>query len=90
MLCCSPFVGLLIPRVDQSGVLKTVGVVNTRIDVQGPVRIRVSGLPASEKYLVWRELKKKPLKLRLERSDGSTYVVIPEIAPWSAGFLYVK
>lgn len=89
-VCCSPFVGLLIPRVDQGGVLKTVGVVNTRIDVQGPVRIRVSGLPISAKYMVWRELKKKPQKLRLEKSGGETYVVIPEIAPWSAGFLYVK
>ena len=90
VLCCSPFVGLLIPRVDQDGVLKTVGVVNTRIDVQGPIKIRVSGIPASEKYMVWRELKKKPKKLRLEKVDGATYVVIPEIAPWSAGFLSVK
>ena len=89
VLCCSPFVGLLIPRVDKDGTLKTVGVVNTRIDTQGQIKIRVS-LPSSEKYVVWRELKKKPVKLRVERSEGATYVVIPEIAPWSAGFISVN
>ena len=40
--------------------------------------------------MVWRELKKKPVKLRVERSEGATYVVIPEIAPWSAGFISVN
>ena len=86
-VCCSPFVGLLIPRVGDDGTLKTLGLVNTRIDVQGPVKIKIKGLPASAKHVIWNELKKKPLKLRLERTDDGIYVVVHEIAPWSAGFI---
>ena len=86
-VCCSPFVGLLIPRVGDDRTLKTLGLVNTRIDVQGPVKIQIKSLPASARHMIWNELKKKPLKLRLERADDGIYVVVPEIAPWSAGFL---
>ena len=88
-LCCSPFVGLIIPRVTADGALRTVGVVNTRIDVQGPVRIRLDRIPASAKYVVWHEMKKKPVRIRLKRAEGLSYAVIPEIAPWNAGFLTV-
>lgn len=86
-VCCSPFVGLMIPRTDQAGTLKTVGIVNTRIDVQGPIRIKLGGLPASTRTLIWNELKKKPLKLHLERTNEGVYVTVPEIAPWNAGYL---
>ena len=86
-MCCSPFVGLLIPRVSQDGSLKTVGLVNTRIDSQEGIRIRLSGLPQNVKSVVWHEMKKKPVKLRIERADGFCYVVIPEISAWNAGFL---
>ena len=88
--CCSPFVGLVIPRVDGNGNIKTIGVVNTRIDVQGPVTIRISKVPSSIKYVFWHELKKKPIKLKLEKSEDANYVTIPEIAPWSAGFVSVN
>lgn len=87
VVCCSPFVGLLIPRVDEAGVLKTLGIVNTRIDVQESIRVRINGLPSSAKHVFWNELKKKPMKLRLERTDDGVYVVVPKIAPWSAGYI---
>lgn len=32
-------------------------------------------------------LRKKPVRVRLERSEGFLYAVIPEIAAWNAGFL---
>ena len=89
-LCCSPFVGLVIPRVTADGTLKTVGVVNTRIDVQGPIRIRLDRIPDSAKRIIWHEMKKKPVRIPMERVDGSVYAVIPEIAPWNAGFLTFK
>lgn len=88
-LCTSPFVGLVIPRVTQEGCLKTVGIVNTRIDTQEEIRIRLSGIPEdTPKYAIWREMKKKPVKLRLEyTSTGETYIVIPNISAWNAGFI---
>ena len=89
-LCCSPFVGLVMPRVTADGTLKTVGVVNTRIDVQGPIRIRLDRIPDSAKRIIWHEMKKKPVRIPMERVDGSVYAVIPEIAPWNAGFLTFK
>lgn len=87
-VCCSPFVGLLIPRVTEEGSLKTVGLINTRIDSQEQLRIRLSGVPSDVKFLMWREMKKKPVRVRLERdADGLCYVTIPSISAWNAGFL---
>ena len=87
-VCCSPFVGLLIPRVTESMTLKTIGVMNTRIDSQGSIRIRLSGIEDSATHAIWRELKKKPVRIPLESTPpGESYVVIPEISAWSAGFL---
>jgi hypothetical protein len=88
-VCCSPFVGLIIPRVSTEGSLRTVGVVNTRIDAQEEIRIRLSGVPEQAK-VIWHELKKKSLNCRLESVDGQTYVTVPHIAAWNAGFLEIK
>lgn len=87
-VCCSPFVGLLIPRVTEEGCLKTVGLINTRIDSQEQIRIRLSGVPSDAKSVMWREMKMKPVRVRLERdADGLCYVTIPSISAWNAGFL---
>ena len=88
-VCCSPFVGLVIPRVSADGNLRTVGVVNTRIDSQEEIRIRLAGVPEKAK-VTWHELKKKPLRCRVESVDGQTYVMIPQIAAWNAGFLEIR
>jgi hypothetical protein len=88
-VCCSPFVGLIIPRVSADGHLKTVGVVNTRIDTQEKIRIRLSGLSSKAK-VIWHELKKKPVRCRVEVVDDQTYVEIPQIAAWNAGFLEIR
>jgi hypothetical protein len=88
-VCCSPFVGLVIPRVSADGNLRTVGVVNTRIDSQEEIRIRLTGAPA-KMTAVWHELKKKPVRCRTEVVDGQTYVTIPQISAWNAGFLELK
>ena len=86
--CCSPFVGLLIPRVTEEGCLKTVGLINTRIDSQEQIRIRLSCVPSDVKSLTWREMKKKPVRVRLERdADGLCYVTVPSLSAWNAGFL---
>ena len=86
--CCSPFVGLLIPRVTSEGQLKTVGMINTRIDSQEQISIRLTGVPANVKSVMWREMKKKPVRVRLERTaDGQCHVILPSLSAWNAGFL---
>lgn len=87
VLCKSPFVGLVIPRVDASGELRTLGVMNCRIDVQGPIRFELSSLPQDTDRAVWYELKKEPVTLNIQRQDGVAFIEIPEIAAWNAGFL---
>ena len=63
--------------------------VNTRIDSQEEIKIRLAGVPEKAK-VTWHELKKKPLRCRVESVGGQTYVTIPQIAAWNAGFLEIK
>ena len=88
VLCCSPFVGLLIPRVATDGSIRTLGLVNCRIDEQSVLRFSLPALPARCKTAVWHELRKKPVKLKIERSgDGNAYVEVPSLGAWNAGFI---
>ena len=88
VLCCSPFVGLLIPRVATDGSIRTLGLVICRIDEQSVLRFSLPALPARCKTAVWHELRKKPVKLKIERSgDGNAYVEVPSLGAWNAGFI---
>lgn len=87
VVCASPFVGLLIPRVDKDGLLKTVGIMNTRIDVQEHLRIKLNSLPENAKKVLWYEMKKSPMELPIEWTDKQAYVEIPEIGAWNVGYL---
>lgn len=88
VLCCSPFVGLMIPRIDSNGALRTLGLVNCRIDTQNSIRFSFPALSTGVKSAVWRELRKKPVKLKVKHDiDGTAYVEIPSIAAWNAGFV---
>ncbi|MBQ0006202.1 MAG: hypothetical protein KBS57_02215, partial [Alistipes sp.] len=87
VVCCSPFIGLLVPRIDSDGVLTTVALQNVRIDAQGPVRLRLQDIPEGTKSVQWFEMKKEPVKLPVVTEGGNSYVTIPEIAAWNCGFL---
>ena len=87
VVCCSPFVGLVVPRIDALGRLRTLGLLNVRIDSQGPVRLRFSRLPKSVRDVVWYEMKGEPVHLGVEREAGEAYVTIPKLGAWNAGFL---
>jgi len=86
-ICRSPFVGLMIPRIEEDGTLRTVGLLNSRIDRQGPIRLHLSSLPSGVKNAVWYELKKKPIKLKIHEDTEGYYVEVPQIDAWNAGFL---
>ena len=87
-LCLSPFIGLVIPRVDSEGALRTLGLVNCRIDSQEAIRFSLPALPSGVSSVVWRELRKDPVNLKIDREgNGVPYVEIPSISAWSAGFI---
>ena len=90
IVCCSPFIGLVVPRIAESGGLRTVGLLNVRIDCQGPVRLRIPDLPESVCKVSWYEMKANPVQLSVEREGGAAYVTIPKLGPWNAGFLYIE
>ena len=83
----SPFVGLMLPRVAADGALRTVALVNTRIEAQGPVVLRLRGVPKSVTALTWRELRKPPVELKVTWAGEVARVTIPEIAAWNGGYL---
>ena len=86
----SPFVGLMLPRVsEKDGTLRTVALLNVRIDAQEQVRLALRGVPAGAKA-VWRELRRAPVELPLVREGDSARVVIPSIGAWNAGYLEVS
>ena len=82
----SPFVGLMIPRVTEKGELRTVALLNTRIDVQGPVTVRLRGVPQGT-AAVWRALRQAPLALPVVRDGDVARVTVPEVGAWNAGYL---
>ena len=90
VICCSPFIGLMVPRVDGLGRLRTVGLLNVRIDSQGPVRLRLPLLPEDVRTVSWYEMRGERVQLRVEREAGAAYVTIPKLAAWNAGFLSIK
>ncbi len=85
---CSPFVGLMLPRVSaKDGALCSVALLNVRIDVQGPIELRLRGVPKTADKAVWHELRKPPVEIPLRRSFGCAYATIPQIGAWNAGWL---
>ncbi len=84
----SPFVGLMVPHVTSAGALRTVALLNTRIDAQGPVTLRLRGVPANA-TLTWRALRRAPLPLTATRAGDVVRVTIPEIGAWNGGFIDV-
>ena len=87
VLCCSPFVGLVMPRVDAEGNLRTLGLINSRIDVQGPILFSLASVPEDAKSAIWYELRKKPVKLNIQYDAVGAFIEIPQLDAWNAGFL---
>jgi hypothetical protein len=85
----SPFVGLMLPRVSKKdGTLRTVALLNNRIDAQEQVELVLRGVPNGA-MAVWRELRRSPVEVPLAREGSSVRATIPCIAAWNAGYLEV-
>ena len=83
----TPSVGLVIPWVAQDGALRSVAFVNTRIDVQNPLRIRMRGVPPDVKTATWRAIHGKPVAIPVERQGNDAVAVIPKLSAWNCGWL---
>lgn len=82
----SPFMGLVVPRMTAAGALRTVALLNTRIEGQGPVALRLRGVPEGAQA-VWRELRRKPVSLALVRDGACARVTVPAVGAWNGGFV---
>ena len=65
---------------------RTVALLNTRIDAQGPLTLRLRGVPAGA-TAVWREMRRAPVPLVLSREGALSRVTIPEIGAWNGGYV---
>ena len=84
----TPTIGLVVPRVMQDGKLKSVAFVNTRIDAQRNIKIRLRGLDPETKTAMWHEMRRDSQHLALEHfGNDEARVVIPEISAWNCGWL---
>ena len=83
----TPSVGLVVPWVMPDGALRSVAFVNARIDVQKPLRVRLRGVPVGVKSATWRALRRQPVDVSIERRGADAEATIPDIAPWSCGWL---
>ena len=87
VLCTSPFIGLVIPRIDGSDNVRTIALINTRIDSQYKVRMRVD---SDCSKALWFEMREEPVRLDVIREGEYCYVEVPEIQPWNCGYVELK
>lgn len=83
----SPFVGLMMPRVSANGELRNVALLGLRIEEQGPVRLRLRGVPEGATSAVWREIRREPQALAIIRGDGVCCVEVPSVGAWNGGYI---
>ena len=86
----APSVGLVVPRVAPDGALRTVLLLNARIEAQKPLPLRLRSLAVSgeaQNPAVWRAFGEKPVPLPLRRDGADALVEIPALGAWSAGWL---
>lgn len=85
-----PTVGLVVPRVDKAGALRSVALFNCRIDRQEPVRLRLRGVPADVRVGVWHAFRGEPTALPLTREGSEARVTLPAISAWNGGWLKLE
>lgn len=83
----SPFVGMMLPRVTASGELRNVALLGVRLDEQGPVRLRLRGVPQGATKAVWREIRREPVSLPIIREGDVCRIEVPSVGVWNGGYL---
>jgi hypothetical protein len=74
-------------HVDKKGMLRSVALMNLRIIDQGPVRILLRNVPSAWKGVLWNEMRRKPIKIEIERIGSEAYATIPSVCAWNGGYM---
>ena len=85
-----PSVGLVVPRVAPDGALRTVMLLNARIEEQKPLMLRLRNLAVpgeAQNQAIWRAIGEPPATRPLRRDGADALVEIPALGAWSAGWL---
>ena len=84
-----PALAVVLPRVFADGSFASAVIVNTRIDEQEPVRLRLRNFrgDAAEWFALWSD---KPVTLPVTREGSDALVTLPAIGAWSGGFICRK
>lgn len=82
-----PSIGLVTPRVLPDGTLRSVMVMNCRIDWQKPVKLRLRGVLPSVSTAIWHAFHEKPVELPVMREGSDAFVTIPALSAWNAGWV---
>ena len=83
-----PALAVVLPRVFADGSFASAVIVNTRIDEQDPVRLRLRNFKSDA--ALWFSLwAKSPVRLPAvrEAKTGDALVTLPAVGAWSGGFL---
>ncbi len=83
----SPFVGMMLPRVAKDGALRNVALLSLRLDEQGPIKLRLRGVPQNATQAVWHEIRRAPVTLPIQRAGDICYVVVPSLGIWNGGYV---
>ena len=86
----TPTVGLVVPRVTADGALRSVALVNARIDTQKPVALRLRGVPSGVETATWWAVHADPVVLPLTRAGGEATIRIPALTAWNCGWLKIS
>ncbi len=80
---------MVVPRVEESGSLRSVTLLNCTISEAVDIRLQLRGCKPGCK-LVWRQAGKKDVRLKATcQQDSSITVIIPYLEGWNTGYIAV-
>jgi len=81
---------MAVPRVDRTGTLRSVTVLNASIGTQKPVTLRLRGCPVTTKTVSWVLPKEEPLVVPVNRESLDALVTLPAVGPWQIGWIRIE
>ena len=80
---------VVVPRVDSTGALRSVAVLNTTISKQPATTLRLRGCGIAKRFM-WHSVGHRDQKLSYKRDGDDIIVTIPEQEAWFMGWLSVE